>query len=176
MKDQFTANDINKIVGLSQQKLYQLRLFGIISPSIRKNVIGGINIYSFDDLFLIAIALRILDFGIKYNRLKEIMIEFGNHILKRVKLLREILEVGGEETLLMIYKRNGCANATLTPTFTPTHVLLQREEKGVAKIFHGNILSPQFINSIREGEIALIISIEKILVDLENKIKSLNNP
>lgn len=76
MKEDFTVSDIKNIFGLSNQRVHYFMLLNIIRPSIEKVGPGRSNRYSFQDIYELAIALRMLQLGIKLKTLQEFMGDF----------------------------------------------------------------------------------------------------
>ena len=84
MRKEFSAKHIEEILGASRQRLHQMRLMGIISPSVNKaRGQGERNKFSFDDLVDIAVILKLLKFGVDYFALQSYMHVYRRRLAKK---------------------------------------------------------------------------------------------
>jgi hypothetical protein len=86
MKQEFTAKDIERIFGLSRQRLHQLRIEDIITPSIQTATQGAHNKYSFEDLMLIAVVVKMFKTGIDQNSMKLFLPDIQKYLENNFKL------------------------------------------------------------------------------------------
>jgi DNA-binding transcriptional MerR regulator len=168
MTDNFKSKDIQKIFGLSRQRLHQLRVAGIIEPSVYSGSQGQHNQYAFEDLLLIAVVSKLLKFGISEREIKRIAPNLKN-------LLAAYL--GKKNKLTKLFSSNSSLNDELSwPDVT--HLLFTLSDFGVwdyatlklrtdkEKLLKADI---DFINSQKEG---VLLGLGNIKDEIQEKLKS----